>query len=592
MPPFELPASVSPFAARRRRMSTVLPFLDHTEASPTSTEDGVETKRHTIAGTIGDLADSGIIGPAATSTEEPTEYTTPASSPTRSSFGFTPERAGKPSTILLKRATAAQRLAVDRGVGDIISESCATARSKAQLRQVLFLPDVPLSELRDKMAIRDSTMLRRRRSFLDSSTSNFDIAFTGEIRGSIIPIRHQHRASIDSTRSHPHHRPVQFPYQHEHARHRSHSHAHRPSGGKPKLFAIIPDSSTEIDTRHGDSPDDTVSDLGTLTQGVATVMASRTNSVSSTLSPIEISPLRSHHVSLSNLRQAAFDFGDPSQSHAAKYSTNLNRRKTASAYHLNRRSTVPNRAKSTPASPYLSSKKLEMGKNLPPLPPAKDLPNLPGSMGPPSFIRRLARSDVASNRSDTDSQGHSASASSESGGGHTGSSSGSQHHTTSNSHSNSDAQGTEESSSAEKHKVNRERHDSNASGNGPMQTLRRSMSFLRERADSFDLVSRPSLSREHSSDVPRVGTESPRSSRIGLPQWSKPGWSRQNSGTTMSEEDGPIVESGPGSGSGSSGSGGVLGEEDEDREGGGGGGGLMRKRSTRLFQTLGRFTPM
>lgn len=112
------------------------------------------------------------------------------SSPVRSDFGPLPRiTPSSGSTILLRRPSANARTAVDRALFDVFSESCAQARSKAQLHQALFLPDMPPSELRDRMSIRDSTMLRRRKSFLDHKTASFDIAFNGEVRGSVMPIR-------------------------------------------------------------------------------------------------------------------------------------------------------------------------------------------------------------------------------------------------------------------------------------------------------------------------------------------------------------------------------------------------------------------
>ena len=507
-------------------MSAVLPFVDH---SP-PVEDTPESKRHTILGTVGSTSDFGMVEANPGSTEETTLYTTPPSSPTRSSFGFTPDQAGRPgqpSTILLRRATAPQRLVVDRGLGDIISESCATARSKAQLHQVLFLPDVPLSEIRDKMAIRESTLVRRRRSILDSG-STFDIAFTGEIRGSVIPVRHH--ASFDKT-----HRV------HGHARSHSHTHVRRGSGStaRGKIFALIPaESSTDRDHRVEESADDAgESDLGTLTQGVTTAFVTRNNSVASLYASVPVSPLKTHHQSLSNLRQAAFDFSDSPARRG--HWTNLDRRQTASTYHLNRRSTVPNRAKSTPVSPHLGARK-GLSKDLPPLPPLKDLPNLPrgtaaGQMLPPPFLKRMMKSDTG-HRSDSDSQSH----------------------------------------SSESHGSNSRDEDK---GETTWKTIRRSMSFRRERSDS-----RPSLSREASStEVPTM--ESPRSIKLGLPIFGRPTLSRQNSGI---DGDGPASVSDEESGGAGTVTGTSREGDDEEDEGGG----LRRKKSTRLLQTLRGFTPM
>lgn len=300
IPPFELPASVSPFPIRSRRMSITSPPVDFIPEDPPN-------NRHTLVGAAEEL-DIGSTGPVlAASPEEASS--TPPQSPTRSSFGFTPDRRpGQPSTILLRRASATQRLIVDRGVIDVFSESCSTARSKAQMNHALFLPDGPSSDLRERMSIRDSSMLRRRRSFLDARPATFDIAFSGEIRGSVIPIR-QTRSSAGKRRTLPA------------KRRRAGSIGSRGNGNE---------SSTEVEGRQ--SADETVmSDFGTLT-GPAEY--TRVNS------SISVSRMPSLRRSFSNLRRP-----EPS---------GLNRRKTALAYSLNSRPGAPNRAKSMPASPVTS----------------------------------------------------------------------------------------------------------------------------------------------------------------------------------------------------------------------------------------------
>ena len=195
IPPFELPASVSPFAARSRRMSNA-PLPD--------VSGNIElAKRHSLTVTPNNAP---IV--AENSPEPVADMLTDSaavSSPIHSDFGPLPRTApSSGSTILLRRPSANTRTGVDRALLDVFSESCAQARSKAQLHQALFLPDMPPSELRDRMSIRDSTMLRRRKSFLDHKVTSFDIAFKGEVRGSIMPVRltksHHGRARGPRTR--------------------------------------------------------------------------------------------------------------------------------------------------------------------------------------------------------------------------------------------------------------------------------------------------------------------------------------------------------------------------------------------------------
>ena len=213
----------------------------------------------------------------------------------------------------------------------MFSESCATARSKAQLNHALFLPDVPPAELRDRMSIRESTMLRRRRSFLDTRSASFDIEFTGEIRGSVIPLR-QTRSSAGKQRT----LPVE--------RRRDKS-----SGSRGN------ESATEIDGRT--STDETItSDFETLTGRPAFSRAE---------SPTSISRVASSRRSLSNLRRT-----EPPP---------LNRRKSASASNLKDRPGVPNRANSMPSSPIAAST-----EEVPPLPLAESAYAAPEPDGSPA----------------------------------------------------------------------------------------------------------------------------------------------------------------------------------------------------------------
>ncbi|ORX35145.1 hypothetical protein BD324DRAFT_652858 [Kockovaella imperatae] len=556
MPPFELPASVSPFAARKRRMSAALP---PTDASSPEAVSPSQSKRHTIFGTFASMSDFGVVDTTATAPIDDVQpFITPQSSPTRSSFGFTPDQAGRPgqpSTILLKRATAPQRVIVDRGLGDIISESCATARSKAQLHQVLFLPDMPVSEVRDRMSIRDSTLLRRRRSFLDSHAATFDIAFTGEIRGSVIPSRPSHRSSFETERP-------------RHAHTRAHSH-----GGSHRMTKPSGDTMTDLETletRQEEMDETTASEMGTLTREVNTAIISRTNSVASFYGAPQISPPNSHHPSLSNLRQAAFDFVEsPIKVSPTPWAT-LNRRQTASSYNLHQKTPVPHRAMSTPVSPVLKAKE----KELPPLPGSKELPRVPqgpAGMLPPPFLRRVMKSDSGT----TSRSNSSDSAPSSTGSGSQGSNGGGEKKVT---------QGGDE--------------DDNKPLGTTWQNLRRSMSFRRER---------PTFSRESSDrDRDRDVMDSPRSMKLSLPLFSRPSISRASSSgvdgggpaSVADSEEGLGGESGMptfmqvGSGGEKGVGAGAASGEDDDDAGDGGAAGLKRKKSARLFQTLSRFTPM
>ncbi|WWC67353.1 uncharacterized protein I206_101261 [Kwoniella pini CBS 10737] len=202
VPPFELPASVSPFPVRARRSSTA--FSGDFDASTITSN---VSKRHTLVGAPSELDEFASKTEAslntATTSSKPS---TPLLSPIRTTFGFTPERKTNSSgTILLRRASNGQRIIVERGLGDLFSDTLSTTRFQAQLQQrTLFLPDLPQSPRIGKGRTRtrsgdldgfvskdSSTMLRRRKSFLDhrSRSESIDIAITGEIKGSVIELR-------------------------------------------------------------------------------------------------------------------------------------------------------------------------------------------------------------------------------------------------------------------------------------------------------------------------------------------------------------------------------------------------------------------
>jgi hypothetical protein len=235
-----------------------LPDIDDSTATPIPLAPQL-TKRHTLAGPL-ELEVLATSNRPVSSPEEADDeamamksYTsTPAASPSRASFA-TPDKRGQ-GAILLRRATGNQRMIVDRGLMDVFSESCATVRSKAQLDHALFLPDTA-PDVSRRLSLRDSTMLRRRRSgleFTNRGNGSLDITFTGEIRGSVIPIRQTRSANGKKRASIPTHR-----------RARSGSAS---AGGESATEVEV-----EVEGRIGESADETVtiggSDFGTLRGG-------------------------------------------------------------------------------------------------------------------------------------------------------------------------------------------------------------------------------------------------------------------------------------------------------------------------------------
>ena len=570
-------------------ISAVIPLHDLVPTISPPEPISAESKRNTIAGALTE-SDLGHEEP-----DDATKLVTPPSSPGRTSFGFTPDRGGRPSTVVLRRASAPQRTLVDRALADVFSESCATSRSKAQLSHTLFLPDVPPSELRHRMSIKDSTMLRRRRSFLDAGQANFDIAFTGEVRGAVIPQRYHHRhySSVDTMRSRTHHG---HPLGHHHAQSLGHSR----KGSKFPTSAATEESSTEMDPRLVESTDEgfTGSELGTLTQGVRTVNPSRADSVASFYNPGPTSPLHSQHKSLSNLRQSAFDFTADTTSGILARKLSMDKRKTASAYDLNRRSTVPNRAKSTPVSPaHTPSKELPpipWGKDLPPVPSLKQIPGISRpTMPPPPWLKRASKSDPASTATSVlgDDKRETLVASLV--------------ERQASYESNVSRQGDRPPSTPTKEDVER---TPQKQGTGPWQALRRSMSFIRDRAENPNGSSSAS---EHSrSDHSRSSQNGQTESPTVIAPITRPLFSRNQSNATnvthaTTTEDGSYADEGgdemtrdggDGRSRGTSEGGNVSGEDEQiaaPREGGGGTGrGPKRMRSVRIFQQLSRLTPI
>ncbi|WVQ94144.1 hypothetical protein IAU59_001222 [Kwoniella sp. CBS 9459] len=331
VPPFELPASVSPFPVRARRMSTAL--LNEYEATSSIPQP---SKRHTLAGPPSEtdetpnLADFNVV-PAS-------KPATPLISPIRATFGFTPERrttpGHQPGTILLRRASNNQRMLVERGLSDLFSDICATVRSKAQMQNTpLFLPGTTSSELHRRLSMKDATMLRRRRSFLDSSRhGSIDIAITGNVKGSVIELRPS-RSSGGKYRTLPAQR--------------------RRSGSISSMKGYNDSGDDESATAMGNQ-----SDFGTLGREYT-----RTNSATS------FSPMITPRRSLSSLRNFGFSEPPPippTENHVTAAPPAPPRSKS---YHKEQRKSkvhaTPNfpsrpysglRAKSVPASPALSPK--------------------------------------------------------------------------------------------------------------------------------------------------------------------------------------------------------------------------------------------
>ena len=247
-------------------------------------------------------------------------------------------RPSRPSTVLLRRPSTNARLFVDRCLLDVFSESCAQARSKAQLNHPLFLPDTTSHDMRDRISIRDSTMLKRRTSFLDSKSSSFDIAFHGQVKGSVIPVR--------QTKS-------------QHGRSRSRI-------ARPRRGSIGDDSATDL----GVSADETITNSD---HGHA--FHRRTSSGYTTTLSTPATPLlreEPHRYSMSDMeytRPSSIDYSTQSAHQTlptrVRNQTPLLRRKTASSVNLKGKPSQL-RTRSMPVSPNESP---SIDEDPPPLPP-------------------------------------------------------------------------------------------------------------------------------------------------------------------------------------------------------------------------------
>lgn len=374
MPPFELPTSVAPFATRPRRVSAVglqPPTID-TAISLSPLLDPAN-KRHTLAA----YADFGamdvpepVAGEITTSPLAVTdESVTPHTPISLSSHGLSSVSANGQvtvtSTLLLRRATPAQRLIVDRGLLDVFSDSCAQARSKAQLHHALFLPDAPNGhDMRDRLSMRDSTMLRRRKSFLDSRTrtQSMDIAFSGEVKGSIMD---RPKSMVGTKRT----------SQYGHARGHTEPPASTTTLTSPDRQRTAASDEPVADDIDADNADDTAtaagtSDFGTL-RGREYGTFTRTTSVASVSPGPATRPLARRSLSLFRPNFDVFSSSTrppvptmvpmPPKDEAVKRAEKTVHR-TASAINMYQRARQQSsKAKSTPASPTLRAQKEKEG---------------------------------------------------------------------------------------------------------------------------------------------------------------------------------------------------------------------------------------
>ncbi|BEJ14537.1 hypothetical protein CspHIS471_0403040 [Cutaneotrichosporon sp. HIS471] len=178
MPPFELPSSVPLFSTRSRHSSTNSRDMPSRTANKRATMLGTESlsinKRHTFVATADFQLPSKLL-----STPPDPDRMSLEDSPDPE---YTPEyRQSQPLNLLIHRPSLTTRLMVDRALGDVISESLATARSKAQLQY-------PSGPDQRRVSRFETPMLRRRRSLAGLSEMRpLDIVSTQEVRGAVIP---------------------------------------------------------------------------------------------------------------------------------------------------------------------------------------------------------------------------------------------------------------------------------------------------------------------------------------------------------------------------------------------------------------------
>ncbi|KAJ9118939.1 hypothetical protein QFC24_005905 [Naganishia onofrii] len=185
--PFDLPCSVAYGAVRSRRESTFQPG----EALPVS---GVSPKRYSLAVTDFGLHGSNSFGSDDhddTGDRAPDSPRSPAipMSPMRRE-GF-PHRT--PSRILMRRASPLYRLSIDSNLQDVVCDECNIARAAGrQMANDVFGVQSPTTTsapgtLRNRLSMKDSNLVRRRRSYVDvrSSASTETVASTATVTNSI-----------------------------------------------------------------------------------------------------------------------------------------------------------------------------------------------------------------------------------------------------------------------------------------------------------------------------------------------------------------------------------------------------------------------
>lgn len=157
IPPFDLPISVPLVQARPRRESLVQP----PHATP---------KRFSLGATAL-TADPDSEG-ANTATVTSASPSMP-SSPVLRSMPPMPSTQGPPMTVLLRRASMAYKATIDGFLADITTDQISIARKSVVAMPragVLGLDNSPPPTLRSRLSMRDSTVLRRRKSWLTNST--------------------------------------------------------------------------------------------------------------------------------------------------------------------------------------------------------------------------------------------------------------------------------------------------------------------------------------------------------------------------------------------------------------------------------------
>ena len=314
-----MPSSIATFNTRARRMSSVIE-----QEHPHHDVEDVATKRHTYTFSPTETE----FDPQSPVFQDLTYVQPAVTSPTRTSFNFTPDRRSgsqKKPGVWVKKPNASQRESVDETMSDIFSPELAKIRRGHELHQVLFEErheGRPLELTRRASTIGSVSLLRRRKSYIDARPVGSDSTFVGEVRGSVIPVRHARSTA-----------------------------AHRRSTSSTGKRFTIGDESTESETVRAFSEltDDSISDFGALSgRGVhsRTMSSSSFGGPNSPLSQPVSQPL-SNRRSMSNLRRSSEIFAEPMSGFSNMFT--MNRRRTMSRPALG--ATAHNRAKSVPVSP-------------------------------------------------------------------------------------------------------------------------------------------------------------------------------------------------------------------------------------------------